>query len=79
MSPKEKAWSLVQKQYSDAIYKALAYGVATTETAKKCALICVNEIMAAQEPVHDFRSQVPYKDTIYFEYWDEVRKQIELL
>ena len=78
MTPKEKAKDLL-KQFSSQTYDYQPYAGAHYHTAeigyeagKKCAIICVNEIISMQEKVNirfDFN----------IEYWQEVKREIEEL
>ncbi len=69
MTPKEKAKQLVD------IYKIFVIGrndsVIEKQNAKKCALIAVDEILFITEMYND-----TYAETSY---WEEVKKEIELL
>jgi hypothetical protein len=47
-------------------------GMSTNEI-KQCALICVDEILQAIEDIDDGQTFIPY------DYWEEVKKEIELL
>jgi hypothetical protein len=66
MTAKEKAWKLVNKYYS--YLKAnLMYDEEAVEDAKVCALIAVDEVL---ENSHT---------NVFTKYWEEVKKEIELL
>jgi hypothetical protein len=67
MSPKEKAEELYWKYY-----QIVADGSHPEENAKKCALIAVDEILN-----HHSTEQGLYRIDRY--YWQEVKKQIEIL
>ena len=64
MTPKEKAEELVERMYAC---------VEINEwTAKRCALIAVDELIKAATPLYD--SFWPVNTT---EYWTEVKQEIE--
>lgn len=65
MAPKEKAIELVDKFY-DFKYLKLHY-----EQAKQCALIAVGEILNSNNQFIQTEEQ--------FNYWKEVKQEIELL
>jgi hypothetical protein len=66
MTAKEKAWKLFNKYYS--YLKAnLMYDEEAVEDAKVCALIAVDEVL---ENSHT---------NVFTKYWEEVKKEIELL
>lgn len=70
MSPKEKAIELVDKMYSVDDYDDYNAPAMQYEHARKCALIAVDEIIKSK----------PYWDTQEeFEYWYEVKQEIEKL
>ncbi len=85
MTPKEKAEELLNKfkPFAHRSYHGLTSRKQLEEeqldNAKECALICVEEIMESQIPIHEFRSDIKYKNTIYYEYWNEVKQEIEKL
>ena len=63
MTPKEKAQELFNKMFDFSIFE---------ESAKKCALIAVDEILLHEKENHSILD----KST---EYWREVKKEIEAL
>lgn len=67
MTPKEKANELVEKFYLELRQHSFNYD---EETSKQCALICVDEIQNTKS--------VCVNDTEY-EYWEDVKHEIELL
>jgi hypothetical protein len=69
MTPKEKAQKLVD------IYLLKGYGVIHESFAKQCALIAVEEILS------DYKNYLMHENTEYkgLMYWQEVKKEIELL
>lgn len=67
---KEKAQELVDK------YKVYSYGITEKniiDCAKRCALICVDEILKEIERIDDGQTFIPYK------YWQEIKQEIEKL
>jgi hypothetical protein len=74
MTPKEKAKKIVDK-YMPHIAGADRYnttlGIYNKDIAKKCALIAVDEVI---ESVND-----EHVSDIFIEFWEEVKKEIELL
>jgi len=68
MEAKEKAKQLLNKMhknlYSDGIYDA-----------KQCALICVDELINSTQP----KSSMFRYNEYCFEYWEEVKQEIEKL
>jgi len=64
MTPKEKAEELVERMYACAEINEW--------TAKRCALIAVDELIKAATPIFD--SFWPVNTT---EYWQEVKQEIE--
>jgi hypothetical protein len=71
MTPKEKAEELVGKYVSFAKGKILFQ--LTMESAKKCALIAVDELINIACDVSD------YDKSVTKIYWSEVKKEIESL
>jgi hypothetical protein len=71
MTPKEKAEELVRKYYTFGINKE-GQTLSWLE-AKQCALICVDIILQEIENIDDGQTFIPY------DYWEEVKKEIELL
>jgi len=67
MNEKEKAEELVRKYYTFGINKE-GQTLSWLES-KQCALICVDEILNAVTTIADKK----------YDYWQEVKKQIELL
>ena len=65
MTPKEKAEQLFDKYYAEKIVDL--------STAKKCALICVDEILQSH-----YVALVGIKSSTY-NFWQEVKKEIKLL
>lgn len=79
MTPKEKAKELVMWM---AMHQVWHEGDTNTdgqkERAKKCAAICVNEIVSLNcESIDDFNSNPHHYYSRPF--WQEVKKEIELL
>ena len=76
MTPKEKAKELLDKMsvqtYRYQLYAGANYSIDEIgyEAGKKCALICVDEILIVLENERVFES---------IDYWEEVKKEIELL
>ena len=68
MTPKEKAIELVDK------YTNECFGIGNY-TAKKCALIAVNEIME----VCYYTREVENNDLFSYDYWIEVKQEIQKL
>ena len=64
MTPKEKAEELVERMYACAEINEY--------TAKRCALIAVNEIINTASPVYDSFWPMNTKD-----YWQEVKQEIK--
>lgn len=64
MTPKQKAEELVEKMYASAEINEW--------TAKRCALIAVDELIKAATPLYD--SFWPVNTT---EYWTQVKEEIE--
>jgi hypothetical protein len=71
MTPKEKAEELLRKYYTFGINKE-GQTLSWLE-AKQCALICVDEILQSHYVVF-----VGIKSSTY-NYWEEVKNEIELL
>lgn len=76
MTPKEKAQSLVDRMERS---KEMPY-----QYAKQCALIAVDEILdylaiIEQNETTDFAFGGNYDGDTYFNYWNEVKKEIEKL
>ena len=65
MNEKEKAKELIDKMWIYSIPNANG----SWNNAKQCALICVDEILNAVTTIADKK----------YDYWQEVKKQIELL
>jgi hypothetical protein len=68
MTPKDKALELVEDMHD-------APEVGYNEHAKQCALIAVEEILS------DYKNYLMHENTEYkgLMYWQEVKKEIELL
>ena len=82
MTPKEKALELFYK-FNKVTSKEFNSDTFTSATsAKKCALIAVDEIISQLQCVSDFESSI-FIDNEYIsvieliEYWEEVKKEIE--
>jgi len=69
MTPKEKAEQLVSKYY---IFNHIGNG-----HAKKCALIAVDEILPIVQSYEEALS--PSQTSDEYEYWQEVKQEIEKL
>ena len=83
MTPKEKAIELYNKMYETGFKPRNA--LIRTEQAKECALIAVDEILELKETQEEYQIQydngewsreIGYR---YSKYWQEVKKEIELL
>jgi hypothetical protein len=70
MTPKEKAEELIQKYYSWGINKQ-GQTLSWLES-KQCALIAVDEILLNEENKHSVLSKI-------YDYWEEVKQEIEKL
>ena len=70
MTPKDKAIELVHKYVN--LTDGWVYGIASWEYKKKCALIAVDEMVHYLEIVLGV-------DKSDFEYWQEVKQEIEKL
>jgi hypothetical protein len=66
MTPKEKANEIFSKMYNE-VYDS--YGTEIGFIAKQCALIAVDEILNAVTAIADKR----------YDYWKEVKKELEKL
>ena len=82
MTPKEKAKELVEKMFSN--MPKYLQGKIGSETAKQCALICVDEILEANEKISlkGLSETMQTNDILYqltdnAMYWQEVKKEIE--
>jgi len=71
ITPKEKAIELVNKYLAILFGKKYLYKKSEYFTSKQCALIAVNEIIDAID-WHEFENPD-------FEYWQEVKQEIETL
>jgi hypothetical protein len=71
MIPKDKAKELVEKFLKQIIELAYAE-TKTKELAKQCALICVEEILKSHSDWSTEQDEV-------FDYWEEVKQEIEKL
>lgn len=86
MTPKEKAKELVEK-FDEYSFKPSAIFNSDFkepyENAKKCALICVDEIISTNPIEEDYEDHgVHGRETWYnymTEYWQEVKQEIEKL
>lgn len=72
MTPKQKATELFEKMLSTD--KVDNYSFVSYNVAKKCALICVDEIL--DDDVYDLSEKL-FENRI--EYWQEVKQEIENL
>lgn len=70
MTAKEKAKELVRSIYSPIDWNTAASYEKKLYVAKKCALICVDEIMMGQDAI----LYTPVR-----EYWEEVKQEINKL
>ena len=72
MTPQEKAKELVDRYFDE--YKVFTkYGKKVYEIAKQCALITVDEILSIKKEIwDDFHRE-------YFDYWQQVKAEIEKL
>jgi NADH:ubiquinone oxidoreductase subunit E len=75
MTPKEKAEELVDRYMNIRNVKLSDYSIIYLPTAKQCALIAVDEILS------DYKNYLMHENTEYkgLMYWQEVKKEIELL
>lgn len=73
MTPKEQAEILVDEYYQ-LIGEHIFNG--HFDLAKQCALIAVDELINCTLPSCDFGGEINYLTS---EYWEEVKKEIELL
>lgn len=81
MSPKEKAAELISKFNFDR-EPFSEYGVWDDEVAKKCALICAEEILDSYEDIYDdyiFNKRKYDNQSFMKKYWQELKKEIEKL
>jgi hypothetical protein len=69
MIPKEKAEELFNK-YCIYLRAGLLYDDEAREDAKQCALIAVDEILLNEENKHSVLSKI-------YDYWEEVKQEIE--
>ena len=81
-SPKEKAKELVNKYLNKAIHfpyidtqdgRCIATGYMTFVSAKQCALIAVDEILALNLQYSD----IEYGGINSYEFWEQVKTEIE--
>ena len=73
MNAKEKANELGNKMYRGSVFlKSKEEHLQELIKAKKYATICVDEIINDNPNIYD-------SDRLNFKYWNEVKKQIELL
>lgn len=70
MTPKDKAEELVVKyiQYTPVQFEF--------EYAKKCALICCDEILNSKQAAYSFHIE---KGQFFIDYWNDVKQEIEKL
>ena len=71
MTPKEKAKELVEK------YLNIEFCLLTDNKAKKCALICVDEMIREIKQIQ-FNEDIFMEDTV-ISYWNEVKQEINKL
>ena len=71
MTPKDKAIELYNK-FLNPSGDTYLYGMLEHESAKECALIAVDEIMLNEKINHSSLDKT-------YEYWEEVKNEIELL
>jgi hypothetical protein len=77
MKPKEKAIELYNKMYETGFKpKSVLIRI---EQAKECALIAVDEILKEYAHAENHIEDIMGKISIYIKYWQEVKKEIELL
>jgi hypothetical protein len=79
MTPKEKAKELVDKYMNINKLKLSDYSVIYTPTAKQCALIAVDEIIILLPNINETPPIYRKSDGFYFQYWQEVKQEIEKL
>ena len=84
MSPKEKAEELVDKMMYEIMYNCQP--TLSEMVAKQCALIAVDEIILSRKNDSQFDdtlwaggSDMYTMHPMYLNYWQEVKKEIELL
>ena len=70
MTPKEKAINLIDKMST---YDRDIHPHCTHYIAKQCALISVDEMLKELESIDDGQTVIPYN------YWQEVKQEIEKL
>ena len=68
MNPEQKAKELVESMF-DCLYADGMYD------AKRCAIVCVDEIIKAQQKVFEIMPDVDYND----EFWQDVKREIKKL
>ncbi len=71
MTPKDKAIELYNK-FLNPSGNTYLYGMLEHESAKDCALIAVDEIMLNEKINHSSLDKT-------YEYWEDVKKEIEAL
>lgn len=71
MTPKEKSQELYHKYFSMIKIESPIDRVSSIPYVKRCALIAVDEILNFMTPETDSKEA--------FEYWEEVKKEIEAL
>jgi hypothetical protein len=82
MTPKEKAGELYSKMYGETPVRTIILEIEEDKQyAKKCALIAVNEIFEHIDYIFTEleKDKLPNKFDDEIEYWNEVKKEIELL
>ena len=83
MNPKEKAKELVESYemyaYSNTSHNSELFYKILRQNAKQCAIICVDEIIKANPIVPlEFMLESEALDAAR-EYWQQIKKEIELL
>jgi hypothetical protein len=77
MTPKEKAKALVEKFIEDLPPLANQNGKLIVETAKQCAIICVEE---AEKSEYNVLTKFGFvSDNYTSDYWQQVKEEIEKL
>lgn len=75
--PKEKAEELF-KLFAEKLFPTSLRDKDNKETAKKCAIVCVNEIIAEYEQL-DENTDFPFDYSGFLTFFDSVKKELEIL
>lgn len=79
MTPKDKALELTEKFVAPTMDRGLCGYVQSIAIAKQCALIAVDEIVKRTRSVNTMPPNCQKIDDNTKEYWQDVKKEIELL